>query len=60
MIKMILLIWATLASICVILMGLWEAGKLIIKKLFKAKPPKKSRPEDDDNSWLNNQHFDPH
>lgn len=58
MIKTVLLVWLILASAFVTLRGLWEMGKRIIKKLLK--PPRKSRPEDDDNSWRNNQHFDMH
>jgi hypothetical protein len=57
---MILLIWAFLAAFCAILLGLWEAGKILIKKLRGDKPPKKPRSRDDDNRWLNDQHFDSH
>lgn len=69
MIKTVLVIWVILVSACVILIGLGEIGKRIIKRLRRNKPPKKSRLEDnpsagsgsdDDNSWRNNQHFDSH
>lgn len=60
MLRIILLVWAVLAALCVILLGMWEAGKIVGKKLFGNNSPDKPRPEDDDNSHFNDQHFDMH